>query len=215
VITFAITVMNYDRLPNEIPMQYGFDGEVTTWAAKSFGSVFGMPLMQLFLLGMFIFLNYTISMSRQQIDPSNPDQSIKQNVIFRRRWSAFMIWTGTAMIILFFFIQLSLIYPINMKVLPILSLILTGVVVLAAVILAIMTGQGGSRIRIGEGKNGELVHRDEDRFWKMGIFYYNPSDPAVWVEKRFGVGWTINMARPYAWIFFVIILAVPIIISFL
>ena len=33
-----------------------------------------------------------------------------------------------------------------------------------------------------------------------GIFYFNPDDPAVWVPKRFGIGYTLNFARPAAWI---------------
>lgn len=35
---------------------------------------------------------------------------------------------------------------------------------------------------------------DNDRFYKWGMFYYNPDDPAVLVEKRFGVGMDFNYA---------------------
>ncbi len=35
--------------------------------------------------------------------------------------------------------------------------------------------------------------------WVAGVFYYNPGDPALWVEKRFGIGWTLNFARPASW----------------
>jgi uncharacterized membrane protein len=33
----------------------------------------------------------------------------------------------------------------------------------------------------------------------LAIFYYNPADPALWVEKRFGIGWTFNFGHPRAW----------------
>ncbi|MGC4106188.1 MAG: DUF5808 domain-containing protein [Thermomicrobiales bacterium] len=39
-----------------------------------------------------------------------------------------------------------------------------------------------------------------DAHWKLGMIYYNPDDPALWVEKRFGIGYTTNMARPAAWL---------------
>jgi uncharacterized membrane protein len=39
-----------------------------------------------------------------------------------------------------------------------------------------------------------------DRFWKAGLFYYNPGDPALMVPKRFGIGYTLNFAHPVAWI---------------
>ncbi|MCX7521830.1 DUF1648 domain-containing protein [Microbacterium sp. STN6] len=34
---------------------------------------------------------------------------------------------------------------------------------------------------------------DDDRFWKLGLFYVNRNDPAFLVPKRFGIGWTINL----------------------
>ena len=50
----------------------------------------------------------------------------------------------------------------------------------------------------GEPQQGD---RSPDRAWKLGLFYFNPGDPALFVEKRFGVGYTVNFARPAAWMF--------------
>jgi uncharacterized membrane protein len=38
--------------------------------------------------------------------------------------------------------------------------------------------------------------RDDDRYWYAGIFYNNPDDPAVFVPKRYGQGWTVNFGHP-------------------
>jgi uncharacterized membrane protein len=35
--------------------------------------------------------------------------------------------------------------------------------------------------------------------WKGGIFYYNPNDEALFVEKRVGLGYTLNFANRRAW----------------
>ena len=35
---------------------------------------------------------------------------------------------------------------------------------------------------------------DDDNNWVFGMFYYNPKDSNVMVEKRYGIGTTINMA---------------------
>jgi uncharacterized membrane protein len=37
------------------------------------------------------------------------------------------------------------------------------------------------------------IDTDESQFWVKG-YYYNPNDKRVWVEKRFGIGTTTNMA---------------------
>jgi len=35
--------------------------------------------------------------------------------------------------------------------------------------------------------------------WKMGIFYFNPEDPDLMVEKRNGLGYTLNFAHRASW----------------
>ena len=35
---------------------------------------------------------------------------------------------------------------------------------------------------------------------RSSLFYFNRNDPALWVEKRFGICWTVNMANPRSWI---------------
>lgn len=37
---------------------------------------------------------------------------------------------------------------------------------------------------------------DDDEYWIAGMFYYNPSDKRLNVEKRVGIGSTVNMAHP-------------------
>ncbi len=53
-----------------------------------------------------------------------------------------------------------------------------------------------------------LARRDDrtpDRCWKAGIFYVNPADPALFVEKRVGIGYTLNFGNPWSWIMLVLI----------
>ena len=52
--------------------------------------------------------------------------------------------------------------------------------------------------------------RQNNDLWKWGIVYYNPNDPSVWVEKRFGIGWTLNFAHKESWFIIMMILAIPI-----
>lgn len=51
--------------------------------------------------------------------------------------------------------------------------------------------------------------------WKWGgLFYYAPEDPALFVPKKLGIGQTLNMARPSAWIFLVLVVVLPLAITF-
>ncbi len=41
----------------------------------------------------------------------------------------------------------------------------------------------------------KLIEEDDDS-WILGMFYFNPDDKRFSVEKRIGMGWTVNMAHP-------------------
>lgn len=51
---------------------------------------------------------------------------------------------------------------------------------------------------------------DAHHFRGGGLFYNNPEDPRLWVEKRIGLGWTFNYARPAAWWLTAAFLTVPV-----
>lgn len=40
-----------------------------------------------------------------------------------------------------------------------------------------------------------------DECWKWGLVYWNPQDPAIFVEKRDGVGYTVNFGNSKSWIY--------------
>ncbi len=49
-----------------------------------------------------------------------------------------------------------------------------------------------------------------DQCWKLGMFYFNPDDAALFVERRFGVGYTLNFGHSSAWICVALVLLIPI-----
>ena len=50
-----------------------------------------------------------------------------------------------------------------------------------------------------------------DECWKLGQFYYNPQDPALLVERRFGLGYTPNFAKPLACVATAVFLLLPVV----
>ena len=54
-----------------------------------------------------------------------------------------------------------------------------------------------------------------DSAWTGGVFYYNPDDPALVVEKRSGLGWTVNLGHAQAKFVLIGLLLVPLVLSLL
>jgi hypothetical protein len=84
-----------------------------------------------------------------------------------------------------------------------------GAIVLALLLFSVVgmirLGQSGHRLAVSaqnataasESPPGDAT---DDRHWIGGLIYFNRDDPAVWVEKRFGIGWTFNCARPATYV---------------
>ena len=71
-------------------------------------------------------------------------------------------------------------------------------------------GQGGHRA-VAPAARRE-VHGDAtpDHAWKVGgLYYVNPHDPAMWVENRFGLGYTLNFGNWRAWLLIIGMMLFP------
>lgn len=59
------------------------------------------------------------------------------------------------------------------------------------------------------------TQRPPDDGWN-GIFYSNRNDPALFVPKRYGIGYTLNLGNRWSWVVLALIFAMvaaPIILS--
>ena len=75
---------------------------------------------------------------------------------------------------------------------------LAGILVYTALLMVIAVIGAITQKRVEEryARDTELELTDDDDNWILGMFYYNPNDTRLNVEKRFGYGATINLAHP-------------------
>ena len=52
----------------------------------------------------------------------------------------------------------------------------------------------------------------DDSHWILGSIYFNRDDPSVFVERRFGIGWTINFGSVGGVLTMVALLAVAVVL---
>lgn len=60
-----------------------------------------------------------------------------------------------------------------------------------------------------------MTDRAARQHWKGGLIYVNAQDPALWVPKRRGIGYTLNFARREAWVVLGVILSLPLVVLLL
>ncbi len=193
----------YDQAPDQIPMNFDFSGRVYNFVEKTPRVIYMAPAIQFFLAVIFTFAYWMIVRSKQQVDAANPEKSAEQNRKFRYRWSAFVIFSGFGMQLMFVLVHLSNLGVIrDLRFIAITPLMFCMLMIGSVILLSVTTGQSGNRIHVFQDKNGNKVSitREDDKYWKLGSLYYNPEDPSLFIEKRFGIGWTMNWARPMSWV---------------
>jgi len=206
----ALVLSQYAAIPDPVAMKFDFSGEVVRSATKSYRVVLFPNVMQVIMTILFGFVNWSIQHSKQQLQAADPERSLRQNVAFRRRWSVFTLASSLALILMFSFMQVNLIRPMDKNIITLVSMAFPVSIVLFALVLSFTTGQGGSRIGRGTAAatGTSTAPVPDDRYWKLGSIYFNPQDPSLFVEKRSGIGWTMNFANPLSWITLLGILAV-------
>jgi uncharacterized membrane protein len=218
--TAIVGVVRYPGLPERIPTHFDSSGAADVFSDKSVLSAFAVVGVQLVVSALLLALARVVLHAKAQLDPQDPQASVRHRRFVGAMTRA-MLALVAAMDVTFLVTALAVwgvLRPSGVGyVVLTLAPLLLGVAGLVAVTLRY--GQGGGRLRLAgaagaaggadggsasaEGPEGSAgaVARDDDRFYKLGLFYFNPDDPSVWVPKRFGVGWTVNMARPATWLF--------------
>jgi uncharacterized membrane protein len=75
-------------------------------------------------------------------------------------------------------------------------------------------GQGGQRAVAPAARQEIQGDATPDQAWKIGgLLYFNPRDPAMWVENRIGPGYGLNMGNWRAWLLIAGMILLPMIAS--
>lgn len=216
IFTMIYSLLNYDKFPDTIPMQYDFNGEITRTVEKSVSSVLSLSVIAFVMLVVFIISHISISKAKQLVESKDPEGSLERNRQFRYAWSIFLTCTGFLVIFMMCMGQFSTLLEWPQATFMMLTFVIVSIILVGAIGLSVYTGQGGSRIKLRNEKETVTASvADQDQYWKAGIFYWNPRDPAIFVEKRFGVGWSMNFAKPISWLFIIGIIALVLIPSLL
>lgn len=197
VFTIAIIVIAYPTLPEQIPGNYDFSGNVTRYDEKSPITLSILPLTMLGMTVMFYFISKMIVKVKENINPKQPEISAKKNRIAKYRWVVCILFFAVTMNLFIMLMQFHTFGWLGIKNITPLALALSILPIIPVIYIVFITGQSGSRVKIKEEQEVEgVMYSDDDDQWIMGMIYYNKNDPSLWIEKRFGIGWTVNAGHP-------------------
>lgn len=174
-----------------------------------------MPLTFLVMQFMFLGINVGTKKSGIKLSAIGTNASQTRQLTLRKNSSWFMFIVSFLLTVMFSFFQLTTIHPtlFNGTIMMATPLIFLAVILAGTITFAIKVGRS-DKFTI-EGTEAKITDFDDDSHWIGGIIYFNKNDPSIFVEKRFGVGWTLNFANPIGYIIFFVPLAVILVLSFL
>ena len=200
LITLAIGLALYPSTPDLVPTHFDFAGNVNQWTPKGPALIAFPLLFEVFMAACFIFSHWMTIRSKKDIDPARPAISAYAYGAFARAECILLLVGGSVLTAVLGIVMILMMAEIlSMLVTIALIIVATLILVGATIAVSVVYGQSGSRLVKRLEENGGII-ADNDEHWKAGIFYWNKDDASLFLPKRFGVGWTMNWARPAAWL---------------
>ena len=200
-----IVASHWSDIPDPVPVHWNSSMEADNWSEKNIGSVFFTSFTALGML--FLFAVICSFIAHSEVSPRS-ERSIKA----RLRNEANLAFTNTGMGVLTLLVCAGMTFlqvtgPVpqfqrftGAAVITMLVLTVGGSIGLVAFLLY-KQSQLSEQLRGIRFPDEDNESPDNDHLYKWGVMYYNPDDPAVLVDKRFGTGMSFNYARWQAKVF--------------
>lgn len=202
IMTIALmtfTYMNYDSIPDSFATHWNSAGEADGWTEKSRLSVITMPLILLAIQLSFFIMAIGMKNAKLQLSAQAKEASIHRELTQRKYGSWYLAAINYSMTILFVVLHYTTVILKDQTAQYFFPLFISFNVITLGGLLVLIWKLSKSNERFDDLHTNETAATD-DRYWKWGIFYFNKNDPSLVVQKKYGIGWTVNFANKWCYI---------------
>ena len=189
-ITVIIASLCYPGLPEKVATHYNLSAVADAWEMKSVSLIMGPIFSQIVIAAIMSVVGFLSRLAPASVK-GNPGAA-PGYAAFRKLVSFIVI--AIALVVEVKFLMTELIYVGIVRDMQ------TGTIVITAFIILLVIALFAAFFLMARGKKPSGTVLDDDDKWVLGSIYFNRSDPSLFVEKRNGIGRTINFGRPAAWV---------------
>ncbi|MEG2787585.1 MAG: DUF1648 domain-containing protein [Romboutsia sp.] len=190
IISFIYVAINYKNLPEQVPVHWGITGKPDSFAPKTFKNVFIINILQVAMVTMISYIGVETIGYRSYIDTKNEENIRLKALKLLNKMGYSLLLLTLSILVTMIAPSIAMInnitIPISIIVLSILAPIVSCIFLTYCIIML-------SNLKT-KSKSTYIIESDDEK-WLYGFIYYNKEDPSFLVEKRFGAGWTFNMAN--------------------
>ena len=188
---------NYNSIPDTIPTHWGPSGNADAFSDKSFIKILAIIGMMIGL-GVIIYVSSISSLkTRAKLSIDSIDNSKKAHLHYLNMFGLTFLVLNIGCTVLFIDMLIATMNASSIN--PLILWPTTIIIILIAIYQMYLYYKSPNK-----SKNAVYSIDDDDSLWIFGCIYNNPDDPSLFVNKRFGAGWTVNIGTTKGKIFFIL-----------
>ena len=197
--------VRWDEIPARFPIHWSLNGGPNGWGERTFAGVYGVLAIAA-VICLFLFVSAWLMGSRSRGSVASRRMTRRMLLGVAYGLAGLFAWIG----IRFPFAQAepgALAIAIMVGVIP--------VAILAVVFYNNYAKEEPEPESDAPDRAQSYLGIDDpganaaDANWKAGLFYFAPEDPALFIEKRIGIGYDLNFGNPLAWVLLGFVLLIP------
>jgi uncharacterized membrane protein len=205
----AYVGFNWQDVPARFPTHWNLAGKANGWTAKSIAGVFRGLEIGFIGCAMLCFTSYAVlhwsRLPRVTGEEGRQHHRVRQAnlvAILASEYLLALLMAWTTVMAMFSDNAGQLRLPLAFRIAPF-ALVITGTLVVRLL------------RRTAVPASSPVADTTPDSSWAFGRIYFNRNDPALFVERRMGLGYTLNLGNPWSWlvvIVFAIAISVPLLL---
>jgi uncharacterized membrane protein len=218
VLTIApvlILIFYYPQLPERIPVHWNWRGDPDGWTRKSYLSVFSLAAMLVYTQALLLAIKQGILGVKMTLPAEHTEEYLRLKESALSLTVKFMDWMRLALCVLLGSLTTNIAFS-AVEGLRFLSVFVALATWASALLMFIATAVAiysfyriDRRLRTEVGRVYVQRQKDAAHWYLGGLIYCNREDPALFVEKLVGWGYTFNMGNKWVYLYLAIMIAVP------
>lgn len=223
ILTIApifVLVYYYPQLPERIPMHWNWKGEADHWTPKTYFAVFSLAAMIIYMQALLLLIKRGVLGVKMTLPAEHTQEYLSLKEAALTLTVRFLDWMRVLLSVMLGSLAANIAFS-AVEHLRVLSRIVTvaawvsGVLMFAAIgVAAYRFYKVDRRLKMEVGRVYVQTQRDAAHWYLGGLIYFNREDPAVFVEKLVGWGYTFNMGNLWVYLYLAIMIAVPLLLTF-
>jgi uncharacterized membrane protein len=221
VLTIApvlLLVYYYPQLPERIPIHWNWKGESDEWARKSYFAVFSLAAMMVYMQGLLLAVKQGVLGVKMTLPAEHTEDYLRLKEEALALTVRFMDRMRLLLCILLGSLAANIAFS-AVERLRFLTSILAIITLASGILMFVATAfaiyrfyKVDRRLKAEVGRVYVQRQKDASHWYLGGLIYFNREDPALFVEKLVGWGYTFNMGNKWVYLYLAIMIAVPVLL---